>query len=233
VTEPSPRTGAEQGDCTIAAHVAGLAHTVEALDHRVAELARLDKRVDTLGETLARVVMNLPSRTATETTLPTAVSWLNRPVEPGRGPADSRAAHDAEQLLDKLANWVGRVYLRYSDARLPDCWLWHADVVEELLWLHAAWRAAYHPDAATHAVGDWHDRLRPGVVRRIKEYAGMCSLEAHLPAGERHYPAPTAPTPDATPLIAGWWATARDDPGPVPTQEQLAAATDRMRRARR
>jgi hypothetical protein len=233
VTEPLPRTSAEQEACTIAAHVAGLARTVEALDQRVAELARLDRRVDTLAETLARVVMNLPAHKGTDSALPTAVSWLSRPVEPGRDPAESRAVHDAEQLLDKLADWVTRVYLCYSDARLPDCWLWHADVVEELLWLHAAWHAAYDPDAPTHAVGDWHDRQRPGVVRRIKQYAGMCSLEAHLPNGERHRPSPAAPTPDATPVIARWWATARDNPGPVPTEEQLAAANERMRRARR
>jgi hypothetical protein len=158
-------------------------------------------------------------------------SWV--PTEPGRDPSDSRAARDAWQLLDQLSEWVARVYLRYSDARLPDCWLWHPDVVEELLWLHAAWKAAYHPDAPNHAVGDWHDRQRPGVACRIKDYAGLCSLEAHLSHGECHIPARTAPAADAAHEIAGWWATGRDDPGPVPTEQQLAAAAERMRRSRR
>jgi hypothetical protein len=220
-------------DCPVAVSVAGLARSMEAVDRRVAELARLDKRVDTLADTLARVVMNLPSRKASDSLPPTTVSWLNRPVEPGYDPVDSRAARDAEQLLTKLGDWVVRVYLRYSDARLPDCWLWHPDVVEELLWLHAAWKAAYHPDAPAHAVGDWHDRQRPGVARRIKDYAGLCSLEAHLPTGEHHVPAPAALTADAAHEIAGWWATRRDEPGPVPTAEQLSAATELMRRSRR
>jgi hypothetical protein len=227
------RSNAADGDaCPVAVSLAGLARTVEALERRVSEVARLDKRVDTLADTLARVVMNLPSPQATSSLLPTTVSWLNRPEEPGRDTVDSRAARDAVQLLTRLGDWIGRVYLRYGDAKLPDCWLWHPDVVEELLWLHTAWRAAYHPDAPAHAVGDWHDRQRPGVAQRIKGYAGLCSLEAHLPAGERHTPAPTTPAAEAVPDIAGWWATRRNEPGPVPTAEQLAAATELMRRLR-
>jgi hypothetical protein len=125
------------------------------------------------------------------------------------------------------------VYLRYTDAKLPDCWLWHPDVVEELLWLHAAWLAAYDEDAPVTAAGDWHERQRPGVLARVKTYAGMCSLEAHLPGKERHRPAPTTPGEDAVPAIAAWWGNHRDQPGPVPTEEQIAAATERLHRNRR
>jgi hypothetical protein len=126
------------------------------------------------------------------------------------------------------------VYVRYSDARhLPECWLWHPDVVEELLWLHAAWIAAYDPEAPPTAVGDWHDRQRPGVVARVHKYAGLCSLEAHRSGQERHLPAPTSPTSDAIPVIAAWWAMSRSEPAPPPTDEQLAAATARMTRTRR
>ncbi len=48
-----------------------------------------------------------------------------------------------------LGPWVSGVYLRYSDAvnAFPDCWMWHPDVVEELLWLHRAWLSAYDPEA--------------------------------------------------------------------------------------
>ena len=68
------------------------------------------------------------------------------------------------------------VYLRYPDGadHLPECWAWHPDVVEELLWLMHAWAAAYQgPQAWVALVGDWHDRQRPGVVRRIKTTAGI------------------------------------------------------------
>jgi hypothetical protein len=61
----------------------------------------------------------------------------------------------------------------------------------------------------------------------------MCSLEAHLPGKDRHLPAPTAPTVEAMPAIAAWWATDRDQPAPAPTEEQLATATERLRRSRR
>ena len=48
-----------------------------------------------------------------------------------------------------LAGWVAGIYLRYLDAAqsLPECWLWHPEVVEELLWLHTAWLHAYRPAA--------------------------------------------------------------------------------------
>ena len=58
------------------------------------------------------------------------------------------------------------MFLRYPDgvAVLPECWLWHPDVVEELLWLMHAWRAAYEGrGASVQLAGDWHDRQRPGV----------------------------------------------------------------------
>jgi hypothetical protein len=124
------------------------------------------------------------------------------------------------------------VYLRYSDAvsGFPDCWMWHPDVVEELLWLHRAWLAAYSPGAPGSAVGDWHDRQRPGVAARIRAYAGMCSLEAHQPGQDRATPAPVTPTADAVEAIAGWWATSRERLGPTPTEEQIAAANARWRR---
>lgn len=203
--------------------VAGLAREVETLRRRLDDLALLPRRVDELATTIVRLAENATtSRAKPATTV--APSWLDHPADPDRPVESSRAARDAEQLLTTLAAWIGGVYLRYTDARrLPDCWLWHPDIVEELLWLHAAWLAAYHPDAPLSAVGDWHDRQRPGVTRRIHAYAGLCSLEAHLPGAERHTPAPVAPTADAAPLIAGWWATGREQPAPAPSAEQLAA----------
>ena len=43
-----------------------------------------------------------------------------------------------------------------------------------------AWSAAYQgPQASVALVGDWHDRQRPGVVRRIRQSAGSCSIENH------------------------------------------------------
>jgi len=213
-------------DCPAAVSLAGLARTVEALDRRVGELAGVGKRVDELGALVARLAQQTATGATRDAASPVAPSWLDPDRE---GPSHWAA----EQILDKLSRWVAGVYLRYSDARLPECWLWHPDVIEELLWLHAAWLAAYDPDAPVTAVGDWHDRQRPGVVARIKAYAGMCSLEAHLPGKERRLPAPTAPMVDAVRAIAAWWASRRQQPSPVPTEEQTAAATERLHRSRR
>jgi hypothetical protein len=85
-------------------------------------------------------------------------------------------------MLGELAGWLHAVFLRYPDgvAVLPECWLWHPDVVEELLWLMCAWRAAYEGrGASVQLAGDWHDRQRPGVIRRVKTAAGSCSPERH------------------------------------------------------
>jgi hypothetical protein len=213
--------------------VAGLAREIETLRRRVDELAALPRRLDDLAHLLARLADTTKASRGTPTA-ECAPSWIDAAADSGRDASTSRAARDAEALLAKLASWVGGVYLRYSDARqLPDCWLWHPDVVEELLWLHAAWLAAYAEQAPPSAVGDWHDRQRPGVARRIKQYAGMCSLEAHLPGAEHHTPAPAAPTADAVPVVAAWWATARDQPAPAPSDEQLDQARRRYQRGRR
>jgi hypothetical protein len=130
------------------------------------------------------------------------------------------------------------VYLRYGDAArdFPECWLWHPEVVEEPVWLMYAWLAAYREDneASIRAAGDWHDRLRPGVVRRIHGYAKACSLENHLSGRPRATGAPPVPVIDGGPAaaeaITAWWTEHRDQPGPTPTDEQMTAAAARQAR---
>jgi len=220
----------EGDECAGLVSVTALARTVEVLERRVADLAPVAERVEELGAMLTRLaqLVTAPAK-ATGGPSMVAPSWLDLARDPR--PSDTRA--DAEDILAMLTGWVAGIYLRYSDAKLPDCWLWHPDVVEELLWLHAAWIAAYDPDSPVGAVGDWHDRQRPGVAARIKSYAGMCALDDHLLGKDRHQPAPLAPTADAAPSIAGWWASHRDQPAPAPTQEQIDAARQRIGRGPR
>ena len=56
-------------------------------------------------------------------------------------------------MLTDLTRWLDDIYLRYADAArtLPECWLWHPEVVEELIWLMHAWLAAYQGDDAVAA----------------------------------------------------------------------------------
>ena len=107
--------------------------------------------------------------------------------------------------------WLRRVYLRYADAALPSCWLWHPDVVEELWWLRQAHAEAFHPQTGSwRAVGDWHDRQRPNLVRRLRPLVNKCELSLHVP-GSR-----TAAGPSADRAARGPRRRGRASPGPRP-----------------
>lgn len=197
--------------------VAGLAREVEALRRGIEPMRGLAGQV----EDLARVVGELAHKVMASTArrpVTAAPSWLDLPPD----------MQTAQNVLADLVSWLGEVYLRYGDAArsFPDCWLWHPDVVEELLALMTSWRAAYHSDTATAwNAGDWHDRYRPGTVRRIKAVAGTCSLDNHLPRADRPTGArPVVPLADALDEIGEWWAAHRDSTPPQPSEDQLDAA---------
>jgi len=126
-------------------------------------------------------------------------------------------------MLADLADWLAAVYLRYPGAALPSCWAWHPTVVEELWWLRQAHHAAYAgPRPCWRDVADWHDRLRPGVVRRLAPISNGCELALHAP-GARQAPAPSrVPLAAAIDPVAERWVTTRGVP--EPTEAQLAEA---------
>jgi hypothetical protein len=85
-------------------------------------------------------------------------------------------------------------------------------------------------NAPVSLAGDWHDRYRPGVIRRINALAGRCSLENHQPRDDQPLPGgPVVPVTGAAEQIATWWATSRTDPPPEPDEWHLATATARRR----
>jgi hypothetical protein len=193
------------------ATVAGLARDLHELRRTVEPLIGLDDRLDDLAGIVTDLGGKVAALTARKGPTP-CPSWLCAPRDP----------HVVMGLLDGLRAWMEAVYLRYSDAAasLPECWCWHPDVVEELVCLMHGWLAAYQgPAAAVGLAADWHDRYRPGVVRRIKQVAGSCSRERHqLRPGWESAPssAPVVPAADATEAIATWWAMRRDQPAPEP-----------------
>jgi hypothetical protein len=196
--------------------VAGLAREIEALRQSIDTLRGLPSRVDEVAELVAQLA---DAVNATTTASGGGIaSWLDLPTE----------VDTTQAVLGELLAWMQVVYLRYPDAAagLPDCWLWHPDVVEELLWLMQAWLAAYRDDkAAVSLAGDWHDRYRPGVVRRIISTAGRCSLENHQPRDGQPLPGVrVVPVAKAAEQIAAWWATTRTDPPPEPDEWHLATA---------
>jgi hypothetical protein len=221
LTGTGPGPGAESPGA-----LAALAGQVDRLQRLVeAEVPALRAAVDELAglvEGLAAQVDELAdSGGGRERPAP---SWLAL-ADPGMAP----------ELLAGLIGWLGRVYLAYEDGSLPECWLWHPGVVEELVWLRHAWTVAYFGRSASVArAGDWHDRQRPGVVRRIAaamKAAGPggigCALRDHQEQ-ERPVDRPV-PAADAAAVIAAWWAdTNRPAAPPAPTARQLAAAHDRL-----
>lgn len=208
--------------------LAGLAREVDTLRRAVAELEPLGERVDQLARLVGQLSEALGAVTARRR-IPAAPSWLMAPTDP----------EQVHGLLDELCAWLEGVFLRYPDGAqaLPECWLWHPDVVEELLWLMHAWCAAYQgPGASVGAAADWHDRQRPGVVARLRKAAGSCSPEAHQtrPGWSAPPGGPiTVPGTDAVTVIAGWWAAHREsappEPEPAPARNGAAPAGGGLR----
>lgn len=203
------------------AAVAGLAREVEQLRTVLEKMEPLPEQVTKL----AKVVKTLADHSAAVPEFESALSWLDLPEDTGR----------ARVLLTDLTGWMRDIFLRYPDAvaALPECWMWHPDVVEELVWLMCAWASAYRDDdAPVSRAGDWHDRYRPGVVKRIKATTGTCSLENHAESGSHFAARPVVPVAEALDVLAHWWGINRDEPAPEPTVEQLDAAAVMQRSTR-
>ncbi|MBN9799272.1 hypothetical protein DMP15_18685 [Pseudonocardia sp. UM4_GMWB1] len=194
-----------------------LARAHERTDRRV---EKLTGQVHALAHEVTRVADTLAG-TGDGTGPPPVRSWLL---------ADDPAA--AGQDLADLCEWLTAVYLHYPDAALPACWMWHPAVVEELTWLRGAHSAAYSgPDASWARVGDWHDRHRPGVVRRIAAVANTCDLDLHRPGQRAHQPPQAAPLGYAAAEIAAAWTLDRRHPDPNSTQlDDARAHLDRSHR---
>lgn len=200
----APAGGAAKPDPAVVAIGRTLERTVRKVD-------QLDNGLRTLADTVASLGSGAAAKT--DAGLP---SWLLTD--------DPDAA--AEAALD-LTVWLQEVYLHYPDSALSACWLWHPAVVEELWWLRCAHADAYGAESGSWLrVGDWHDRQRPGVVRRVRAVLAKCDLSRHAP--RRGQPAEVAvmrlppPLASAAVAIAVAWTTDRDLP--EPTTDQLSDA---------
>jgi hypothetical protein len=133
---------------------------------------------------------------------------------------------EAVEALADLIEWLDAVYTQYPDGRLPSCWLWHPPLVEELMWLRAAHSAAYAGERpSVVAVGDWHERQRPGVARRIRAAFNACDLARHAEGKDRTGLAVPAPLAGAAARVAQTWATEPAERRlPVPSERDLVEA---------
>lgn len=158
----------------------------------------------------------------------TALREALEPTEPEQPPVRAwLLAEDTDQAREDLADlvdWLDRVYLRYPDAALVSCWLWHPAVVEELWWLRCAHHDAYQgPPASYTRAGDWHDRQRPGVTKRIRAWLRDCDLPRHHPGP----PAPVVPLAGSADRVATTWTQQHQPPTPTPAEITEAATHDR------
>ncbi len=211
MSDPSPQTIGQ-----VAQSVVDLGKLVEANGRKVNSLRTVPKQLDGLAVTVAGLAQEVADLSAeAEEEKKRRASWF-----------DVRDADTARVLLDALADWLARVYLRYPDAKLPPCWVWHPDVVEELLWLASAWAEAFRgKTAAPFRQADWHDRYRPGVVKRIGERP-RCSIREHVaPEGAEYVRTPPrVGLAERRPEIAAWWATSRTGAPPSATPDDVREA---------
>ena len=138
---------------------------------------------------------------------------LARPARrPRPSPESSRAAQDAEELLTTLARWVGGIYLRYPDAaqtcRSAGCGTprWSRNC-------SGCTPPGSPPTDPRHRSPRWGT----GTTGNAPAW---CAASATTPASAR-WRAPArrrphtsrrlvAPHAEAVPVIAAWWAAARD-----------------------
>lgn len=188
---------------------------VDALSRAVERVTRRQTTHEKQLEQLAGAVTEFAERAARRDPDQGVVSWM--------------LVTDPEVALaavTDLIEWLDRVYLQY-DTALPSCWMWHPSVVEELLWLRASHAAAYAGKRPSPlAAGDWHERQRPGVVKRIKEVVGGCELSQHRDgaprAAGRALPAPLVGA--AAWVVDAWCREPAERGFPSPTELQLREA---------
>lgn len=230
----------------------GLDLNVLALSRVLDRTGRRVARVEALLDDLGADVITLAARDRGTPAPARPTPAGPAPAGPGQvadggtvaGPADSAAdgpqvrswllATDPDQAradLSDLIGWLYRVYLRYDGAGLCSCWLWHPDVVEELWWLRQAHADAYDPEVGSWLrVADWHERHRPGVVKRVAAVVKRCELSLHAQDAELDRAADAAPLAVHTDQIATAWTTDPAHPVPLPSAVQLDEA-DRADRA--
>ena len=202
------------------------------LGRQVERLARQVVKNDAQVRSLAGALQRLTERVT--------AAHAGGTADPAAGGGDSDAAEplpswlmtsdfpEAAAMMEALEPWLTAVYLRYPDSELPTCWAWHPDMVEELWWLRNAWLDAYAgPKPSWQKVGDWHDRQRPNVAKRlaasIRRGGSGCNLGKHV--GRAGEPAPAVPLPDALPhVLAAWCSPDRASWPPAPTPDQVSEA---------
>ncbi|MER6816441.1 hypothetical protein ABT299_44870 [Spirillospora sp. NPDC000708] len=135
------------------------AHLTELRDHfgeSLAELGELSGRIDKLSALAAQVaILSDRVKALTESGGGTGEDLDARPVDLAHIDPD-----DLPDVLGGLVAWVREVVFvgwPWTQQSLRGCWLQHPDLINAMLWLRTAYRAAYDDEnARPHAAADWH-----------------------------------------------------------------------------
>ena len=124
----------------------------------------------------------------------------------------------ARLTLEDLAGWAAAVWVQYPDGQLPECWLYHPPIIEELVAVMGAHRACFRKGGTWSQFADWHARLRPSAAERIRRYAPSCTLDLHQP-GEQFDPAAVTSVPRLQDIsqVAAQWTETGTSPYPTST----------------
>ena len=128
----------------------------------------------------------------------------------------------AREMLADLIAWLDAVYLRFPDAKLPACWMWHPTVIEELWILRCVHADALSGRGWQVKYETWLMTYRQKCLERISASVGTCDLEWHAPGGKKELKPRTAPLARHFEAVADAW-TSRGVP-PEPTDEQVRDA---------
>jgi hypothetical protein len=125
-------------------HLADVLEQLQGLQGRVDDFTALERRIITLTDAVDQLTAE-----AEEDESP------QRPRDLVHIPPDER-----REALEELVIWVRDVVFvgwPWTRAKLARCWLLHPDLVNGVLWLRAAYAAAYETSRARpHHAADWH-----------------------------------------------------------------------------
>lgn len=167
-------------------------HLDDLTTQQLDENEQLDRRLGALGqdaETQRHAIADLGTRLDDLTTLVRELA--QRPAAEARSERaiwwpDLPAGRERTAALRLLGAWVDDVLRGHHPELVQDslqaCWYRHADVLDELTALQAAWHAAYRANAApATAAIEWHDRWLPGCMARCKAAikARPCDRDGH------------------------------------------------------
>jgi hypothetical protein len=207
----------------IDAAVARLAGQVDRIDRQVSDHAvdvrRLREDVDAHSRSisdLADLVRRV--RTASSSTPSSGKDDLDEapPVPEWLTVTDPELA---VAWLGGLVVWTADVWARFRV--LPGCWPWHPTVVAELLVCQHVWMTATTPGMPPEVLATWHDRWRPGTVRRIDHVLAACDRAhgRHVTTGGQQW----TYDPAVVDELADWWATTHGStppPGLTPEDQR-------------